>query len=458
MPNDHIPYDYSEFDFSDAHFFHSTAQDAPRYAYPNFHQSTGPFQLCSSRASYTNGEWFAPYDASLDITSSSFLPQQLPAKPNLNAERILNLDRLMATSQDVGICEPNSSSIRVGTSWLSVQQETELGCMSGERQHVRTDSESPQSSPGAATTAQNGHIRHTQPNTTDQISPSPDTHSAESGNHSTGSFDSGTDVLDSVDAFSDDSDFNCASDISAEKERILDRLMVCVYDMFAMIGSTTHTSRGAHESHQSNNQTVDTFAKSPELTSKKRKERCDRDNNPNEEENDGSRKRLKGREDINAPGQKNERMLACPYFKCNPRKSYPSKKCYGPGWDSVHRIKYVTVNDQSKPLKLISVREHLYRVHSMPLHCRRCYVTFDNEDQLNDHSRLPVSCTIRKAVPMEGFNKDQEKSLKGRRTMFRAGSEEEKWKIVYLILFPNTAPGRLPSPCKLLITSAGLMS
>jgi hypothetical protein len=53
---------------------------------------------------------------------------------------------------------------------------------------------------------------------------------------------------------------------------------------------------------------------------------------------------------------------------------------------------------------------------------------------------------------MEGFNKDQEKALKGRRTMFRAGSEEEKWKIVYLILFPNTTPGRLPSPCKLFIT------
>jgi hypothetical protein len=59
---------------------------------------------------------------------------------------------------------------------------------------------------------------------------------------------------------------------------------------------------------------------------------------------------------------------------------------------------------------------------------------------------------------MEGFNKDQEKALKGRRTMFRAGSEEEKWKIVYLILFPSTAPGGLPSPCKLLVTFVGFGS
>lgn len=50
---------------------------------------------------------------------------------------------------------------------------------------------------------------------------------------------------------------------------------------------------------------------------------------------------------------------------------------------------------------------------------------------------------------MEGFDKDQERALKVRKTMFQAGSEEEKWKIVYLILFPDTALGELPSPCEL---------
>jgi hypothetical protein len=88
----------------------------------------------------------------------------------------------------------------------------------------------------------------------------------------------------------------------------------------------------------------------------------------------------------------------------------------------------------------------------MAPHCRRCNVTFDNENQLTDHSRLSEGCTIRTGIPIEGFNKDQGKALKGRRTMFRAGSEEEKWKIIYLILFPSTAPGMLPSPCKLPIT------
>jgi hypothetical protein len=84
----------------------------------------------------------------------------------------------------------------------------------------------------------------------------------------------------------------------------------------------------------------------------------------------------------------------------------------------------------------------------MPPHCRRCYSIFDDEDQLTEHARSPDSCIVTDTSPPEGFSKDQELKLKGRRTMFQAESEEEKWKIVYLVLFPNTALGDLPSPCK----------
>jgi len=84
----------------------------------------------------------------------------------------------------------------------------------------------------------------------------------------------------------------------------------------------------------------------------------------------------------------------------------------------------------------------------MPLHCRRCYTTFEDESQLTHHSQSTAICTVRDAKPIDGFNKDQEKALKGRRTMFQAGNEEEKWKVIYLILFPDTPLGELPSPCK----------
>jgi hypothetical protein len=55
---------------------------------------------------------------------------------------------------------------------------------------------------------------------------------------------------------------------------------------------------------------------------------------------------------------------------------------------------------------------------------------------------------MREAQPPESFDKDQERRLKSRRTMFRADSEEQKWKLVYLILFPNTGAFEMPSPCK----------
>jgi uncharacterized C2H2 Zn-finger protein len=83
----------------------------------------------------------------------------------------------------------------------------------------------------------------------------------------------------------------------------------------------------------------------------------------------------------------------------------------------------------------------------MPLHCPRCYIVFDNQTQLTKHSRSTSSCTMNDAKPPVGFDVDQGKALRGRKTMFRAQSEEEKWKIVYLILFPDTALGELPSPC-----------
>jgi hypothetical protein len=49
---------------------------------------------------------------------------------------------------------------------------------------------------------------------------------------------------------------------------------------------------------------------------------------------------------------------------------------------------------------------------------------------------------------VEGVDKSQIEKLKRRQNMFQADSEEEKWKLVYLILFPDTALSALPSPCK----------
>jgi len=45
------------------------------------------------------------------------------------------------------------------------------------------------------------------------------------------------------------------------------------------------------------------------------------------------------------------------------------------------------------------------------------------------------------------MDKSQVEKLKHRKKMFGVGSEE-KWNIIYEILFPDTVPGTLPSPCE----------
>jgi hypothetical protein len=55
---------------------------------------------------------------------------------------------------------------------------------------------------------------------------------------------------------------------------------------------------------------------------------------------------------------------------------------------------------------------------------------------------------VRDEPPMDCLSKDQEEQLKNRGPMFRARNEEHKWRIVYLILFPETELDAMPSPCK----------
>jgi hypothetical protein len=100
---------------------------------------------------------------------------------------------------------------------------------------------------------------------------------------------------------------------------------------------------------------------------------------------------------------------------------------------------------------LIDIREHLYRRHLLPIQCHRCCSTFPNEPTLRDHQRDARGCEIREQVPPEGFDKDQERKLKSKKRSLVYQSEEDKWKGVYRILFPDDVEEAMPSPCKLAV-------
>ncbi|KAJ4360810.1 uncharacterized protein N0V89_001377 [Didymosphaeria variabile] len=70
----------------------------------------------------------------------------------------------------------------------------------------------------------------------------------------------------------------------------------------------------------------------------------------------------------------------------------------------------------------------------------------DDEGELAEHQRTPVACVIRMQEPLEGLTQEQVEQLKRRKSMFQAESEVEKWKIVYMICFPDTTPGDMPTP------------
>ncbi|KAJ8125719.1 hypothetical protein O1611_g7920 [Lasiodiplodia mahajangana] len=124
------------------------------------------------------------------------------------------------------------------------------------------------------------------------------------------------------------------------------------------------------------------------------------------------------------------RRLACPYFKKDPIRFQTKQSCCGPGWETVHRLK-----------------EHLDRRHALPISCRRCYTAFNTEAEHDSHIRSFEQCEVQQQpCSIEGFNAGQRAELKSRPRGLKHMSEPQKWRRVYLILFPETSENEVPSP------------
>ncbi|KAK0617776.1 hypothetical protein B0T17DRAFT_618444 [Bombardia bombarda] len=145
------------------------------------------------------------------------------------------------------------------------------------------------------------------------------------------------------------------------------------------------------------------------------------DEDEGDSDHDGRRKKQKP-----APSDKSatignlNKKFACPYFKRNRRKYCKWTSCPGPGWDEVHRVK-----------------THLYRRHALPLQCPRCWGVFKSDNLLRAHLQQD---------PRVGFTKDQEKRLRSRKKAQADMTDEDKWREIYMIVFPDDDRDSLPSP------------
>ncbi|KAK3358519.1 hypothetical protein B0T24DRAFT_540256 [Lasiosphaeria ovina] len=148
-------------------------------------------------------------------------------------------------------------------------------------------------------------------------------------------------------------------------------------------------------------------------------------------DHDGRRKRSKHPPSAKAAANNAEvgKKFACPYFKRNRRKYHKWTSCPGPGWDEVHRVK-----------------THLYRRHALPIQCPRCWEVFKSDNQLRSHLQQDPPCDIRESTPVEGFSKDQEKRLRSRKKVQNDMTDEDKWREIYMILFPDDDRETIPSP------------
>jgi hypothetical protein len=81
-------------------------------------------------------------------------------------------------------------------------------------------------------------------------------------------------------------------------------------------------------------------------------------------------------------------------------------------------------------------RQHLMRVHRIPIHCPRCSKTFDRENERDSHLREQSQCMIGPRRTWDGINEHQRRILSKRVSAKR--TTEENWYFIFGTLFPNS--------------------
>jgi len=95
-------------------------------------------------------------------------------------------------------------------------------------------------------------------------------------------------------------------------------------------------------------------------------------------------------------------------------------------------------------------RAHLYKRHALPLQCPRCWEPFRGEGFYRQHLQQDPPCVV-EAVQrnmLDGFTKEQEEMLRSRRRVRPGTGPADKWREIYMILFPDDNVDNIPSPCK----------
>lgn len=91
-------------------------------------------------------------------------------------------------------------------------------------------------------------------------------------------------------------------------------------------------------------------------------------------------------------------------------------------------------------------REHLYRKHHFLLQCQRCKSAFKSQEQLDSHAESVTICQPRSRELRDGFTIEIFLFLRNKKKSFPNQGEEDKWREIYQLLFPDAIA--MPWPCK----------
>jgi len=87
-------------------------------------------------------------------------------------------------------------------------------------------------------------------------------------------------------------------------------------------------------------------------------------------------------------------------------------------------------------------RQHLLRVHRIPVHCARCSQTFKTPDERDAHLRQQPECPLGPPQQWDGISETQKEQL-GKRVSSK-NTKQENWYSIYATLFPNSDPPKNP--------------
>ncbi|PVH75679.1 hypothetical protein DL98DRAFT_643694 [Cadophora sp. DSE1049] len=235
-------------------------------------------------------------------------------------------------------------------------------------------------------------------------------------------------------AFQDDKSWNVTSILSPTKQAVVDRVMEEFWSLFDnrwLRKIREHTGgqryQSPNQTQSSKNSTGDSSSTRSQNTTGKRQ--LQSPNNQSEDDGDAKRQRKSPRQEQKT----NQRVLDAPKFAYPFRKYdrckynlYSYRCCAQSHWPNISRLKS----------------------HRMAIHCERCWKIFGDSKQLKAHITVDAAliCQATFGKVPDGISDEMEQKLRSRKRTYRNQTEEDRWKEIYRLLFPDFKPPRDEGP------------